>query len=143
MRCAAARRARQMLGRRGTFLLVIGIGKVCFGLGMIVQPPQPQGLQLLTHWAPLHCWAWVWILAGTVTTASAFLRIGRDSLGFLAALVPPGLWAFAYGTAAVLGDYPRGAWIFGWYLTSHVGVILWASTLPEYELPHVRARKAA
>lgn len=138
---AAARdlvRMRHRLGRRGAFLLILGIGKTCWGAGMIVEPPSTEGLALLTRYAPLHAWAWVWITAGVVTTISAFLRVGRDRWGFWTALVPPLLWAVAYGTAAIAGSYPRGLWIFVWYMTSHVGVIFWASTLPEYELPPAR-----
>ncbi|MCF3101413.1 hypothetical protein IPZ58_07445 [Streptomyces roseoverticillatus] len=133
---AAARRLRKQLGRRGTFLLIIGVGKVCWGAGFILTPqPTPQGLDLLTDLAPLHCWAWVWVLAGVITASSAFVKVGRDWAGFVAALVPPGLWTIAYTAAVVQGDFARGGFVALWYLTSHIGVILWASTVPEYELP--------
>jgi hypothetical protein len=116
-------------GRRGSFLVFMGIGKVCWGVGLIVEPPATDGLRLLTRMAPLHCWAWVWILAGTITFASAWVRFGRDGWGFVAASVPPALWAFAYGWAGLDG-YARGLWIFGWYMTSHCGVIWCASRVP-------------
>jgi hypothetical protein len=138
----AAQRLRALLGRRGAFLLIIGTGKVCFGLGLILAPPSVLGLELLLRWAPLHCWASIWILAGAVTAVSAFLRVGRDWFGYVAGLAPPVVWGVAYGTAAVTGDFPRGAWVAGWFLFSHVGVILWAATVPEYELPPGAARKA-
>jgi len=130
MRAAVVRRIRARLGRRGPFLLFMGIGKVCWGLGLIVQPPNPAGLELLTGIAPLHCWAWVWVLAGVVTFGSAWVRFGQDRFGFLAASVPPALWAFVYGWAAVTGTYPRGIFIFLWYITSHCGVIWCASRVP-------------
>lgn len=126
----AARWARRRLGRRGPFLVFMGIGKVCWGLGLIVQPPNPAGLELLTGLAPLHCWAWVWILAGAVTFGSAWLKFTQDRFGFLAASVPPALWAFVYGWGAVTGAYPRGVFIFLWYITSHCGVIWCASRVP-------------
>ncbi len=118
----------------------MGAGKVCFGVGMIATPPLPvAGLALLTNAAPLCWWALIWIAAGTVAFASAFVPFGRDGLGFLAASVPPTLWAFAYGWSAVTGTYPRGVWIFLWYITSHCGVIWCASRVP----PEPRAGRPA
>ena len=137
MRCAAARRLRKALGRRGVFLLILGVGKTCWGVGMLVEPPRPDGLQLLTHLCGLRHWAWLWIAAGLITGASAFLRVGRDWAGFLAALIPPTVWATAYLAAAVSGQFSRGLVVAIWYLTSHVGVIMWAATVPEYSVPHV------
>ncbi|WP_367138829.1 MULTISPECIES: hypothetical protein [Streptomyces] len=136
MRSAAALWLSQRLGRRGVFLLLIGVGKVCWGVGYIAtpQPPSP-GLQLLTDIAPMHCWAMVWVLAGFVTAGAAFVQVGRDWAGFAAALVPPTVWATAYMVAAVSGGYGRGAFVAIWYLASHIGVILWASGVPEYAVP--------
>ena len=143
MRRAAAR-LRLHLGRRGTILVILGAGKVCYGVGYIAVPPSStRGLELLTGAAPLHCWAWVWIVAGTVTFGAAWLPVGRDVAGFLAALAPPALWAAAYLWSTVSGDYARGAWLAGWYLTSHIGVILWASTVPEYSVPPTRPVEAS
>ncbi|MFF7485654.1 hypothetical protein [Streptomyces luteogriseus] len=130
MRCQAARRLRERLGRRGPFLVFMGIGKVCWGVSLIVEPPAAPGLGLLTHFAPLHCWAWVWILAGAGTFTSAWLPFARDRWGFVIASAPPTLWAFAYGWAGLVGDYARGLWVFVWYMTSHCGVIWCASRVP-------------
>ncbi|GKQ34603.1 hypothetical protein [Streptomyces sp. A012304] len=133
----AARRLRVLLGRRGAFLLILGIGKTCWGVGFLVDPPAPAGLRLLTELCDIQDWAWLWIAAGLVTTFSAFMRVGRDWAGFVAALVPPTVWAIAYTAAVVSGEYSRGAYVAIWYLTSHVGVILWASRVPEHSVPHV------
>lgn len=143
MPCRAARRLSKHLGRRGIFLLILGTGKTCFGVGFIVSPPDPRGLELLTDRCPLAAWAWVWIIAGLVTFGSAFLRIGRDKIGFIAAMIPPTLWATAYMVAVVSGTFPRGGFIAVWYLTAHVGVIMWAATVPEFSVPPPprRARK--
>jgi hypothetical protein len=118
------------LGTRGPFLVFMGIGKVCFGASFIVEPPPLAGLGLLTRFAPLHCWAWVWIVCGTATFCSAWLRFGWDGWGFVAASVPPTFWAFAYGWAGLADGYPRGLWLFVWYITSHCGVIWCASRVP-------------
>jgi hypothetical protein len=139
---AAARRLTRALGRRGVALLILGAGKVCFGIGVFAAPqPDPRGLSLLTDYAPLHCWAWVWVLCGAITFASAFLRIGRDRWGFVAALLPPALWGVAYAVGAANGEYVRGWYVFGWYATSHVGLIVWAAAVPEHSVPHPRRRE--
>ncbi|KPC70093.1 hypothetical protein ADL35_39100, partial [Streptomyces sp. NRRL WC-3753] len=91
---AAARRLREHLGRRGAFLLILGTGKTCWGIGFLVEDqPHPVGLDLLTRVAPLHCWAWLWIVAGLTMLVCAWLKVGRDGLGFAVALVPPTTWA--------------------------------------------------
>ncbi|WP_406227308.1 hypothetical protein [Streptomyces anthocyanicus] len=135
MPCRAARRLYKTLGRRGCFLAIIGVGKTCWGISFLVDPPNDHGLKLLTNVCSLRHWAWLWIVAGLVTIGSAFLRIGRDKIGFAVALIPPTVWASAYTAAVVSGYYSRGAYVALWYLTSHVGVILWAATVPEYSVP--------
>lgn len=133
---AAARRLRTQLGRRGQILLLLGVGKICWGIGFIAAPQQnPAGLSLLTDRCSLASWAWLWIGAGVVTAVSAWLRIGRDWFGFAAAIVPPTVWATAYLSAVLTGEYERGGFVALWYLTSHVGVICWASTVPEHSVP--------
>jgi len=137
VRCRAARRLSRQLGRRGRFLAILGIGKTCWGISFYVTPPPVHPIPGLCHWA------WIWIAAGLVTFVSAFLQVGRDRFGFGAALVPPAVWAIAYLVAALSGVYPRGVWVAVWYLTSHVGVILWAATVPEHSVPKPpRGRRA-
>ncbi|MFG3493013.1 hypothetical protein [Streptomyces sp. NPDC047972] len=124
-------------------LLILGIGKTSWGTSFLVDPPEATGLHLLTRFCGLQHWAWLWIVCGIVTAGSAFARIGRDRWGFYAALVPPTVWATAYLAAVLTGDYSRGLWVAVWYLTSHVGVILWAATVPEFSVPPVpRGRKS-
>lgn len=137
MSCRAAVWLRRRLGRRGVFLLIIGVGKTCWGASFLVDPPPTQGLQLLTNLCDIRHWAWLWIVSGIITGASAFLKVGRDWAGFVAALLPPTVWATAYTVAAISGDYSRGGYVAVWYLTSHVGVICWAATVPEHSVPHV------
>ncbi|MFC8009168.1 hypothetical protein [Streptomyces cinereoruber] len=122
--------------------MILGIGKTCWGISFLVDPPETAGLQLLTNVCDLRHWSWLWIICGLITIVSAFLRIGRDWAGFLAALAPPGVWAVAYIEAVISGAYSRGGFVAIWYLTSHVGVILWAATVPEHSMPGPRARKA-
>ncbi|MFI1928368.1 hypothetical protein [Streptomyces sp. NPDC020377] len=135
MPCRAARRLHKALGRRGIFLLILGVGKTCWGVSFLVNPPGTQGLELLTSVCSIRHWAWLWIVCGIVTATSAFLRVGRDWFGYAAALVPPTVWAIAYMAAVIVGNYSRGGFVAVWYLTSHVGVIMWAATVPEYSVP--------
>ncbi|GGU54642.1 hypothetical protein [Streptomyces lavendofoliae] len=143
MPCRAARRLHQHLGRRGIFLLLLGIGKTCFGIMWLTDPPGTQGLQLLTRFCDIRHWSWLWITAGLITAASSILPVGRDRFGFVAALIPPSVWTVAYLTGIILGEYSQGLWFATWYLTSHVGVIMWAATVPEYSVPPAprRARR--
>ncbi|MEU9640954.1 hypothetical protein [Streptomyces sp. NPDC048188] len=134
-----ARRIRKQLGRRGAFLAILGTGKTAYGLSFLVTPPSDNGLELLTSFCDLRHWSWLWIVCGLITLGSAFLRIGRDGGGFIAALIPPTVWAIAYTFAVLTGAYSRGGFVALWYLTSHVGVILWASAVPEYSVPRPRA----
>lgn len=139
---ALARRIRKRLGRRGTALVLLGSGKIFYGLGFILTPgPDPRGLGLLTQWASIQCWASLWVACGTVTLASAFLRIGQDGLGFKSALIPPFIWGMAFLWGAVTGEFTRGFTTFAWYMTGHIGMILWASSVPEYSLPHTAPQK--
>jgi len=139
---AAALRLREKLGRRGTALAILGLAKISFGLGYALQPgPSPMGLQLLTRFADIQCWSAVWLICGTVTFGCAWLRIGRDWLGFVSALIPPFVWGFAFLWGGIVGDYPRGLTLAAWYAIGHVGLILWAATVPEYSVPYV-PRKA-
>ncbi|MFE9382396.1 hypothetical protein ACFYMO_04030 [Streptomyces sp. NPDC007025] len=143
MVCRAARRLKQHLGRRGAFLLILGVGKICWGVGFIAATPaSSSGLDVLTRLCSLSHWGWLWVAAGAIMICSSLVRIGRDRFGFIVALVPPTVWALAYAVAAIRGDYPRGAWVAVWYLTSHVGVILWAASVPEHSVPrHRRGRR--
>ncbi|MBZ6102665.1 hypothetical protein ACH4NO_17825 [Streptomyces olivaceus] len=135
MGCRAARRLQKKLGRRGAFLAILGVGQTCWGISFLVDPPGDHGLTLLTSVCSLRHWAWLWIGCGIGTLAAALVKVGRDWLGFLAALAPPTVWALAYTVAVITGDYSRGGFVAIWYLTSHVGVIMWAATVPEYSVP--------
>lgn len=136
------RRCRKRLGRRGTALVIMGLAEICFGLGYALQPsPDPAGLDVLTRWTDIQHWSGVWLLGGFVTFACAWLRVGRDGLGFFAAVVPPLLWGAAFLWSAITGEYPRGLAVAAWYGIGHVGIILWAATVPEYSIPKSALRK--
>jgi hypothetical protein len=127
----AVRRLRKRLGRRGAALLILGIGKVVWGIGLITDPPSARGLEMLTAIGPLACWSLLWIVPGIITGVSGFLPTGRDRWGFVAALVPPTFWCTAYAVSFLTGVYSRGIFPFIFYLTHHVGMIVWASRVRE------------
>ncbi|RKN44090.1 hypothetical protein D7294_09890 [Streptomyces hoynatensis] len=131
-----ARLARAHLGRRGGFLLLVGLGEVVWGFQFRFDPaPNPRGLTLLTEVAPLRAWAWLWVVSGLLAALAACVRSRGDWLGFAAALTPPMMWLAAYLTAACSGEYPRGLWLAAYYSATHVGVCLWASATPEHAPP--------
>lgn len=135
MACRAVRRVHARLGRRGVFLIVIGLGEICWGVGYIVEPlPESDGLELLVGWCGLERWAWLWIIAGAAAVTAAFVRVGPDWGGFVGALLPPTAWATAYMSAAAGGEYDRGVFVAIWYLT-YVGLIMRASAVPEHSVP--------
>jgi len=142
---AAVRRLGARLGRRGTALLILGVGKICWGAGFITQPPADgRGLELLTRMCSLSRWGWLWVICGMICCISAGLRVGRDKWGFVAALVPPTVWATAYAVSFTAGVYyPRGIFLVIWYATSHVALIVWASRVPEEAPTATAARRGA
>jgi hypothetical protein len=133
---SAVRRLGKLLGRRGTALALLGIGKVSYGLAVQATGPVPRGLVLLQEAGGIRLWSLTWVVCGALTFACAWLRIGRDLLGFIAALTPPLIWGIAYLSSALFYGYTRGLAVFLWFATSHVGVILWISTIPEHSLPY-------
>lgn len=139
---SAIRCARKRLGRRGSALVILGMAKVAFGIGYAAEPgSSPLGLGVLARNGGIQAWSLVWIICGSITFACAWLRIGRDWLGFFTALIPPFVWGYVYLFSAISGDYPRGYAVAVWYAIGHVCFILWAATVPEYSLPHLKAKK--
>jgi hypothetical protein len=110
--CAAVRRLRARLGRRGAILTLKGLIAVLYGYGQLVEPlPQQPGLCLLLKAAPIEVWAGAWIAAGTVALGCAWLREGWDWPGFTAVWLISSAWAMSYLVAWwPLGEFPRG-WV--------------------------------
>ncbi|MFD4572110.1 hypothetical protein ACFWNK_01735 [Streptomyces sp. NPDC058417] len=116
--CAAARRLRKVLGRRGALLSLKGVMAVLYGYGQTVQPTgSARGLTLLLKVRPLEFWGWAWVTAGLVALACAWLPQGRDWPGFLAVWLIATPWAMSYLVSWwPLCEFPQGwvvAMIFG------------------------------
>lgn len=136
--CAAARRLRARLGRRGQWLLLWSVAWICWGYGVVAAPlPDVRPFRLLLQFAPLHCWAWVWLGAGIITAAVSLARPPWDWPGFIVALVPPLTWSMSYFVAGALGDYPRGLWA-GLLWLALAAAVLQSSRTREHSVPHSR-----
>lgn len=106
-----ARRLARALGRRGAFLLAIGMVWGLIGYGQVSSPPPDQrGLRLLLDRVPLEVWGWLWITAGLIAMVSAFLPQGSDRFGFLSLSLMVTPWIISYLVAWWQGTFPRG-WI--------------------------------
>ncbi|MCD9196087.1 hypothetical protein [Streptomyces albireticuli] len=105
-------RLRRMLGRRGTILLAYGTVWALYGYGQLTIPqPDQRGLTLVLHLWPLSTWAWLWITAGTIAIAAAWMPPRRDWWGFLALVVIVIPWTLSYlASWWPLGIFPRG-WV--------------------------------
>lgn len=136
--CAAARRARALLGRRGPWLILWGLGWIAYGYGTVAEPvADRRGLRLVAAIAPLHCWAWVWVACGTVCLAHAVSCPPWDWPGFIIGMIPPLTWSVSYFTAGITGSYPRGPYAGGLWLVI-AAAVLYSSTTREYSVPHAR-----
>lgn len=89
---------RRRLGRRGTFLLLFSGIYVAAGVGTLVADANRFDLlpvigpALDTPW-----WGLMWLAAAVVAAVVALARPRRgDGAGFVALLVPPGLWSLFY-----------------------------------------------
>ncbi len=132
---------RRRLGRRGVPLALLGVGQMAWGSGYFAAPATDHtGQEALRALLPIEAWAWVWITAGTIALASAFLPEGRDRWGFVAAVMPPLAWALGYGWAALATSNARAGFVFLWYLLSHALLILWAASVAEYVMPRRKRR---
>lgn len=132
---------RRRVGRRGVPLLLLGLGKVSWGIGFIAAPTSDRrGMSTLLWLLPLSGWAWVWVTAGVVAIGCAFLPEGRDRWGYVVAVMPPLAWALGYAWGALAEQYLRAVFIGLWYLLTHALLILWAASVAEYSLPRKKFR---
>ncbi|MFJ7238206.1 hypothetical protein ACIQWB_13885 [Streptomyces olivaceus] len=131
----APRRLVKRLGRRGALLSLKGIMAIGYGTGQIIQPTgDKQGLTLLLKAMSLDAWGWVWMCAGAVAVACAWLPPRRDWPGFLAIWLIATPWAMAYLVSWwPLGESPRGwvvALLFGAFGLVALVAIGWDEPAP-------------
>lgn len=120
----APARWRRRLGWRGTALMACGLPWIVYGVSMLTTPR--VGLQraasVITAVMGLHCWGVVWIVCGMIACVTAWLRPGRDLVGFAGAAAPPLVWTGAYLAAAATGEYAQ-AWAGTPLLVAPVGLL--------------------
>lgn len=101
----------RVLGRRGTILLSYGTVWSLVGYAQLVTPqPRQPGLHLALALLPMHAWGWLWITAGLIALASAWMPQGLDWPGFLALPLIALPWWLSYLVAWIQGTFPRG-WV--------------------------------
>lgn len=102
---------RLQLGRRGAILVCLGALYLLYGYGLLVEPMvNTVSLRMLFDLWPQRVWAWLWIGAGAAAVACAWLRQGRDWLGFT--LLYP--LAAAWGLSSLVSWWPNGDNPRGW-----------------------------
>lgn len=123
------------LGRRGAFLLCMGLAWINYGAALLLTPTPPaqvNGLTILSSIIPLPAWGWVWLLSGCVGVALCGVRVvGADQAGFTALVFPAATWATGYfADWVVIGDYSRG-WVVAGTYGALAAAIYIASGWPE------------
>lgn len=98
-------RARAHLGRRGFFLVLLGIIWIAQGVAAITAPGSTSYL-LLAHGWGLR--AAVWIITGAVAIWYSTRPQGEDALGFLALYLMAAYRAVAYGVGFLMWALPNG-----------------------------------
>lgn len=128
---AAAHRAARRVGRRGAVLTLKGLMCALYGYGLLVQPPSDtRGIRLLLDLWPLRAWGWVWVAAGVLAMGCAWLRQGRDWLGYPAILAVVAPWSLGALTSWWLYDNPRG-WVSAVIWAAFGGVTAIVAAWPE------------
>ncbi|MDT0307354.1 hypothetical protein RM780_10310 [Streptomyces sp. DSM 44917] len=115
--------------------MILGAFEGAWGVSYLVEPPAAAGgTGVLADYGGVGAWAWLWVAGAVVACGAAFVRIGRDGAGFVAALVPPAVWSLVYAAAAVSGDHPRGGAAVVLY-AAWSAIVMWAATVPEFSMP--------
>lgn len=121
--------------RRAPPLYLFGVGGIVWAIGYVAAPAtSTRGLEPLLWLMPMRAWAAAWFFAGLVTLTCLLLPEGPDRWGFVSAAALPVLWAGSYTWEWITG-YGRGFFVALWFMCTQVGMALWASAVPEYELP--------
>lgn len=108
---ADVRAIKRNIGRRGTVLVLVGLGWIGVGIDVwfnptprFTTPGQPPGGYL--HFMDQGWPAIVWAVCGIVTASVGLVRGSkvmneREVIGFNTALTPPLLWLFTYAWSII------------------------------------------
>lgn len=98
-------------GFRGSFLLILTPPWVFVGVSYLLVETEGRSLALsyLPEWMDQNELGWAWILSGLVMTICVVLGRAHPkwtTLGYLAAMGPPTLWAVLFGISQAVGASP-------------------------------------
>ena len=120
----AARSLKGRLGYRGTFLALLGIYDLFFGVFLL--GGQLQHSLLL----PQPAWGTVWMVSGVVLILGGFLPLRWDTPFFAWGVLVKAAWAFEYfwlfAHAGIAFDWARGC-----YFLSLAVLVMLVSSWPE------------
>jgi len=127
MRAAAApgawlRAAWRVLGRRGTFLILLGAYDLFYGWYLAAGGPLGHALFL-----PERAWGWAWIGTGIALIAGGTRQ--RDGLFFGLAVLMKTVWAMEYYRAWLLGQPLQ--WVRGCFFLALALIVVLISSWPE------------
>lgn len=104
-------------GKRGQFLLPLGVLHVIFGAAYVFPETPASTARSVGFLLALGIPVWVaglpWILSGFAAAAAAFVAAppGRDGWGFQALSSIEAMWAGVFLFSWAIGDNPRG-WVW-------------------------------
>lgn len=100
---------RYRIGRRAAFLTLFGIAYLMIGNALLTTNETPlvrHVFRFALSIMPLHGWGTAWIICGAVALIDGLWPRGRDTVGFVAAVVAPVAWAIVYFIAWAQLDVP-------------------------------------
>ncbi len=121
------------VGRRGVFLLFIGILAVGLAFALFAAPTDQQSIAL-GRLIPLWVWAWLWAATGATCLVQAFMT--KDRWAYLSATFMLIMWAALYFVAWATSIVDRG-WLAGVIYLAFAGLTAVVATWPEdpHKLP--------
>lgn len=129
------KRLTARLGRRGAFLVSLGLAWVAYGFAFLATSrpaAQREGLTVLSRYVSHDAQGFIWLACGIVAVIFGCVwRVGDDQIGFTALIAPSALWSISYFADWVLvSDYSRG-WVVAVTYAAISAAIYIASGWPE------------
>ena len=97
----------QVNGRRGAFQLLFSGVYLIVGASFLLTPAsgtRQASLRWLTSVVPLEPFAALWVIAGLLGVASAFMCRPKDWFGFAALVFAPAMWGALFFIGAIVGS---------------------------------------
>lgn len=130
------------VGRRGVFLLFMGLLSVVTSFGVFAAPSTTQ-TEALGRLVPLPVWGVMWAVTGLLCIVEAFRSV--DWPAFIAAFASTMMWSALYFTSWAMGIVDRG-WSGGAVYLGFATLVAVVSTWPEpvdHRLILARAKPSA